>query len=500
MTVWDQKMSLNSVHTIKDKKPIDINHNETREPIYEDTLLTNLKNFPTSKCNRCKKDFAQMEPKSFKMCEHCRMLQRQRSQRWKVKTKQKEGVCKRCGTTLPLDLNNKFVLCEHCRNMLRNRKANRFLEGKCVHCSGPNSEDGIYKVCMKCREKDKIRRLTLEQEGLCNRCSVALPKEQNGHKICLPCRIKKKSYNTSNNHNSSLHSTPTTKIDPQQLYAHETAENLKIEEAAAKLESELNRYTTQTNDTHVKGDLATSNMQSQHQGMEINDYRQDESAFEDEKMKFRFRRKVSETYADINIEENNRDNQANGIVDQNLDTYSHSIDDDDVTSYEEHMLLSNTDKTLNGDILLSETFKIHHDHSQLNRQLKQLTQFTRHSTNDDDNIESDPKYADQSVLVDLNELENIGIDYDINVGDDDGDDDDKDNDAFDNDDDNESMNNDENNAEDEEEKETLLRHVRAVQASLLSNTTVQSDAEMAAAVEAVAVAAAVARGGNEKDE
>ncbi|KAL7666959.1 hypothetical protein ABC855_g621 [[Candida] zeylanoides] len=176
-------------------------------------------------CSRCKKDFDQpiiipqasvpdqggskplAEPKIFKLCQHCRDLQRQRSRRWQKKTKDKTGACRRCGATIPSD-QQKFVLCPGCRKNLRTRKANRAAQGKCVHCSGPldasiiTGDDaaasakfrlGSYKVCQRCRENDKIRRKNLEKMGNCNRCAKQLePSELGKHKVCSSCRNRKK--------------------------------------------------------------------------------------------------------------------------------------------------------------------------------------------------------------------------------------------------------------------------------------------------------------------
>lgn len=177
-----------------------------------------------SKCSRCKKEFTQSlivakdsflgkfgtEPKIFKLCDHCRDLQRERLRRWQKKTKDKQGACRRCGNDIPPD-QQKYVLCPLCRQNLRIRKANRAAQGKCVHCSGPinlliineehTDENGrrssvsgnSYKVCQRCRENDKIRRTNLERMGNCNRCAKALSAEEQGrHKVCLNCRQKKK--------------------------------------------------------------------------------------------------------------------------------------------------------------------------------------------------------------------------------------------------------------------------------------------------------------------
>ncbi|EGW34283.1 uncharacterized protein SPAPADRAFT_70418 [Spathaspora passalidarum NRRL Y-27907] len=197
-----------------------------------------------SNCSRCKKKFEEplivpktkgesgtrflAEAKTFKLCQHCRDLQRQRSRRWQKKTKDKKGVCRRCGSEIPIE-EQKFVLCPSCRHNLRARKANRAAQGRCVHCSGPldssiltnddtlvsatssksstsseGSKDGErgrmgnYKVCKRCRENDKIRRTNLEKMGNCNRCAKALDPEDFGkHKVCAKCRSRKRKGSTS---------------------------------------------------------------------------------------------------------------------------------------------------------------------------------------------------------------------------------------------------------------------------------------------------------------
>lgn len=183
------------------------------------TRKAETENVIQSKCLRCKKEFAQRlimpkdadsgaEPKVYKLCHHCRDLQRQRSRRWQKKTKDKQGACRRCGSEIPPE-EQKYVLCPQCRENLRIRKANRAAQGKCVHCLGPinaliikeeGDEDGrrsstlaSYKVCQRCRENDKIRRTNLERMGNCNRCAKALSAaEQGKHKVCMSCRQKKK--------------------------------------------------------------------------------------------------------------------------------------------------------------------------------------------------------------------------------------------------------------------------------------------------------------------
>ncbi|KAM9897518.1 hypothetical protein OXX79_006837 [Metschnikowia pulcherrima] len=206
--------------------PLHVQQENSRKEELE--LSADGENVIQSKCSRCKKEFVQRlvkpaetgkaktnEPKVFKLCFHCRDLQRQRSRRWQKKTKDKEGACRRCGSEIPLD-QQKFVLCPQCRKSLRLRKANRAAQGRCVHCSGPieasivkddspdgdsseepdgrrPSEPGAFKVCQRCRENDKIRRTNLERMGNCNRCAKALtPDEQGKHKVCFTCRQKKK--------------------------------------------------------------------------------------------------------------------------------------------------------------------------------------------------------------------------------------------------------------------------------------------------------------------
>lgn len=191
-------------------------HNATKDEKTEKEKDDSVVN---SKCSRCKKEFSQqaavpkdslgestLEPKLFKLCHHCRDLQRQRSRRWQKKTKDKHGACRRCGSEIPPE-EQKYVLCPQCRQSLRIRKANRAAQGKCVHCLGPInqliineetgerrfSQSGSYKVCQRCRENDRIRRTNLERMGNCNRCAKQLsPAEQGKHKVCLQCRQKKK--------------------------------------------------------------------------------------------------------------------------------------------------------------------------------------------------------------------------------------------------------------------------------------------------------------------
>ncbi|RLV95376.1 White-opaque regulator 3 [Spathaspora sp. JA1] len=220
-----------------------------------------------SNCSRCKKTFEQpiiipkakdangtrflAEAKTFKLCQHCRDLQRQRSRRWQKKTKDKKGVCRRCGSEIPIE-EQKFVLCPSCRHNLRSKKANRAAQGRCVHCSGPldasilpkeyNSADnssvsttssnsslpngtvketgsgkgGNYKVCKRCRENDKIRRTNLEKMGNCNRCAKVLDPDDFGkHKVCAKCRSRKRkgsTWGTGSSTTSIMSSSPVLNI------------------------------------------------------------------------------------------------------------------------------------------------------------------------------------------------------------------------------------------------------------------------------------------------
>lgn len=209
-----------------------------------------------SLCSRCKKDFDQpliipttnnkdggvakflTEPKLFKLCQHCRDLQRQRLRRWQKKTKDKQGACRRCGSDIPVE-EQKFVLCPLCRQNLRKRKANRAAQGRCVHCLGPldasiitedgkkeeKDEDGNvrprmgnYKVCERCRENDKIRRTNLEKMGNCNRCAKTLDALDVGkHKVCLSCRTRKKKLSQNMNGGGAGNGTGAIIAEPAMM-------------------------------------------------------------------------------------------------------------------------------------------------------------------------------------------------------------------------------------------------------------------------------------------
>ncbi|KAF7999402.1 hypothetical protein HF325_006078 [Metschnikowia pulcherrima] len=133
--------------------PLHVQQENSRKEELE--LTADGENVIQSKCSRCKKEFVQRlvkpaetgkaktnEPKVYKLCFHCRDLQRQRSRRWQKKTKDKEGACRRCGSEIPLD---------------------------------------------------QQKRTNLERMGNCNRCAKALtPDEQGKHKVCFTCRQKKK--------------------------------------------------------------------------------------------------------------------------------------------------------------------------------------------------------------------------------------------------------------------------------------------------------------------
>lgn len=417
--------------------------------IYEDLIPENLEKHPTSDCNRCKKKFAQLGPKPFKMCEHCRIAQRQRTKRWQKKTKEKEGVCKRCETELPMDNPNNYVLCGNCRKISNKNKSERYLKGKCIHCGNPNMGDSGYKVCQTCREKDRIRRLNLSNEGLCNRCSRELPKDESTHRVCLKCRIKKRMNSGHAHYNpKSIRSTDSNKLPSQLTTQGDTTLYTEIGDLyTAKCDSDA-----RNNQTAGKRQFDADQLSSKRQKMEPTHPLGTSSQMKEQ-------------------------------------TKSCEVD---ISVYEKEL----TEK------LLSETF-MQQDHSELNQQLKQLTRYTSHSQQDNGTLaEDDSKFDDQSVLVDLNGLGDLDIDYHMDVSDTIGGHHNT-NDCNVNADHDEEEDNDDNGDEEDDddydENEKMLRHVREVQAGLLSNTSEPSDAEIAAAVEAVAVAAAVARGNKQKD-
>lgn len=158
-----------------------------------DMLQENIDRYPTSVCNRCKKIFAQMDSRIYRNCMHCRKLQRGRSKRWQKKTRNKPGVCRRCGTSLGPD-EAKYVQCRQCRDSLRLRKQKRAAEGKCVHCSGPNDDlSGKYRVCSKCRKREKLIREIRGQTGSCSKCGQPLGTAVQAVKTCKRCRATRHS-------------------------------------------------------------------------------------------------------------------------------------------------------------------------------------------------------------------------------------------------------------------------------------------------------------------
>lgn len=416
-------------------------------PVYDDVLIENLKKFPTSNCTRCKKDFAQLGPKPFKRCNHCRELQRLRTKRWQIETRQKEGACSRCRTVLS---DTTFSLCPKCRGYLRINKETRLLKGKCVHCSAPNEECDVYKVCKKCRTKDRTRRLTLEQEGLCIRCTTPLSKDGSDKKLCFSCKLKKRAFSASNN----------TKID-----------NEMCPSEILSLAANLN--TARKHDLHNEHEEQTAKRKS--------------------------------------FETSPIDSRKDGYDSENHNNSTN------MPVYDEQSL---EDKIL-------ENFVLHHDHAQLNQQLKRLTQYTSDNGNNSMDVDVSKYTDDPSDLVDLNGLDDIDINYSIeNVEDEDEvlnnnegshtNDDARDNinDNRTEDEDNNSrsysnnkqavdLNKDisaQNGVDDDAEKESILMHVRAVQAGLLSNDSEPSEAEIVAAVEAVAAAAAAVVASNRIDD
>ncbi|TID16214.1 hypothetical protein CANINC_004212 [Pichia inconspicua] len=299
--------------------------------MYADMLLENLKKYPNSTCTRCKKDFAQLSTKPFKRCNHCRELQRLRTKRWQTETRQKEGVCSRCRTAL---IDSNFSLCQKCRVYLRNNKETRLLKGKCVHCSAPNDENDIYKVCKRCRLKDKARRLTLERESVCLKCKTTTP-TANGSKRCYNCKSEQISVTKS-----------LRKCIEDGLY--------DVDNSARSFSN------------HEK-----PNQPNRHKrGNEFDgDSKQKQQRVDDDCTK------VDYCSAGVSV---------------------------NVPEYDEQSL---EDKIL-------ETFTLHHDHAQLNQQLKRLSEYTNGGN---DTIDVDvSKYTDeQSVLVDLHGLDDIGITYGI---------------------------------------------------------------------------------------
>lgn len=164
-------------------------------------------------CTRCKKPFPnEVNGKLYKLCPHCRDLQRERSRRWQTKTKKKNGACRRCGQAISEE-DAGFVLCPTCRIALRTRKANRAAQGKCVHCSGPNdSPNNEFKVCQRCRDNDKLRRTKLEKLGACNRCAKPLLLDDlHNYKVCSRCRNRKKKGGSSDATHHVLSNVETSK-------------------------------------------------------------------------------------------------------------------------------------------------------------------------------------------------------------------------------------------------------------------------------------------------
>lgn len=518
--------------------------------VYDDSISENLEKYPTADCNRCKRKFAIIGDKVFKMCEHCRVLQRQRSKRWQRRTKQKDGVCTRCGTDLSEAASN-YSLCQHCRDMLRSKKANRYLEGKCVHCSGPNDEEGTFKVCRRCREKDKLRRLALEQEGLCNRCSYGLAKDEKGHKICQSCRLKKKKPSstlgsgTTSNEGSIVRNvgveqlftktkhlrTSRSQISSKVLLKPNSTTIMEVKENGENLTSPEKSRSSNNKEAilllgkkrqieKVTGDISSDDLVSanfsksedksfgylpnsgreRHNIVSKNCKKSYGASSEDSNQRNTSKNEAHDITAMKDLCETQTTNVRGHVVkkrkvalnklnetgsflnvtgecDKSESSASQqmTIIQEDLEAYRGHNIIN--EKPLHENMMLPQSFSIPHDHSQLNRQLKQLSQYTSHSSTSGGDIEDDD---DESVLVNLDGLEEIGMGYDLN------------------DVEAETSTVRGENVEYEEEKETMLRHVRAVQAGLLSSTGEPSDAEIAAAVEAVAVAAAVARSRGEE--
>lgn len=193
-------------------------------------------------CTRCKKQFAEPEGgRVFKLCPHCRELQKERLRRWQMKTRKKQGACRRCGQAITGE-NQKYVLCPLCRMALRARKANRAAQGKCVHCSGPNdSPNGEFKVCQRCRDNDKMRRTKLEKAGACNRCAKPLlPEDVNTYKVCARCRNRKKRPNGEDDDKMAPVGqmgflSPELQQQMQQMQRHDVSHSLLAENLVQQL-------------------------------------------------------------------------------------------------------------------------------------------------------------------------------------------------------------------------------------------------------------------------
>lgn len=142
-------------------------------------------------CSRCHKQFVQTAARCYKLCPHCRQLQRERLRRWQQRTKERSDVCHRCGGGLAAQ-DAGFALCARCRNLLRLLKALRPAQGRCLHCSQTKDpESAGFLVCLRCRTNDRNRRSQLEQQGVCNRCGALLEGPEH-HKVCTRCRERKK--------------------------------------------------------------------------------------------------------------------------------------------------------------------------------------------------------------------------------------------------------------------------------------------------------------------
>ena len=455
-------------------------NNKDEVTLCDDMLEENKQKFPLGKCNRCKKDFAQMGVKQFKMCEHCRIQQRERSKRWQKQTREKDGVCSRCGTELPPD-SGKFVLCLHCREMLRSWKSNRFVEGKCIHCSGPNINQDMYKVCERCRENSKLRRKTLEMQGACNRCSKTLSNDERNFKVCSECRSRKRLCKPA----------METSISIEEGLSFNKTENHGLINLAKVIVTDIDELNMESFDNIDLSDVDKPKKRI----VKINS-NTEKSLDKDKDKEILLNDEIDADFIYSNVD----------------DSFENVID-----AYNNEFGLDNTDKHIK---MLTESFN--RDHSQLNHQLNQLTQFTNDEittqnildtktdnesavkSNNNNYFENEKSYVidgensnvDDGDAIDLNNIENIDIDYtgskedisasvedlqrEIEVK------------TMGNDNINEHVNEHESEHENEHENDTVLLHVKAIQDELISETDKSNDKELEEAVEAVAVAVAVA--------
>ena len=105
------------------------------------------------------------------------------------KTKDREGVCRRCGSEIPL-AERRFVLCPSCRENLRLRKASRAAQGRCVHCSGPLDASILSKENEGNNNGDEQNNKSNEDQNneLRRGSQEEKPARGASHKVCQRCR------------------------------------------------------------------------------------------------------------------------------------------------------------------------------------------------------------------------------------------------------------------------------------------------------------------------